>query len=120
MAAPIHKRPARNPGLTPMKPQIQAVSTPEPPAHLSDEAQAIWRDVCSEWELDAAGMPILRGGLESWDQYQRARAEVVRDGPTFTAENGMIRAHPASKIALDNFNAFRQALRQLGLEPVDG
>jgi P27 family predicted phage terminase small subunit len=92
---------------------------PEPPDHLSAEAADMWREIAAEWVLDAGALPLLRGALESWDTYQACRKQVATEGPTFTTDTGMVRAHPAAKLALDNFAAFRQALRQLGLKPAE-
>jgi P27 family predicted phage terminase small subunit len=91
---------------------------PKPPRHLSRESKSIWRDVLTGWLIDAPSLPLLQGGLESWDQYQVARAEVRRDGPTVRSA-GMVRVHPAVKVANDSLTQFRQCWRQLGLEPLD-
>jgi P27 family predicted phage terminase small subunit len=116
MAENIPVRPRRS-RSAPVPAPVKAVEVPPAPEHLSDEARDLWERIVGEWELDVGSLPILRGALESWDAYQECRRQVAADGPTFTTENGMIRQHPAAKLALDNFGAFRQAMRQLGLEP---
>ncbi len=89
-----------------------------PPAHLSDEARAMWRRVVSEYELDAsAHLPILQIALEAWDRLQQARAEIAEGGLTFTNEQtGMQHPAPALRIERDSMQAFRLAWKQLGLE----
>src|SRR5690606_17278829 len=109
-------RPRRT-AAEPRRAPLRAVETPPPPAHLSEAAARLWTATVEGWELEAPDLAILQGALESWDAYQTCRAEVERDGPTFRTETGQIRAHPAAKLALDNLAAFRQAMRQLGLEP---
>lgn len=116
MAENIPARTRRNRNAQP-PPPLEAVEAPDPPSHLSEEAAALWRDIVDEWVLGPEALPLLRGALEQWDNYQRCRAQVAQDGPTFTTESGMTRAHPAAKLALDSFAAFRMALRQLGLDP---
>lgn len=116
MAETIPIRPKRG-RPAPVAPPVQAVRIPTPPKHLSREAKAMWREITGEWVLGVDALGILRGALESWDSYQQCRSQVAKDGPTFKTETGMIRQHPAAKLALDSFAAFRQALRQLGLAP---
>lgn len=97
--------------------QIKAVEIPKAPKHLSAESRALWDAIVEKWILGVDGLAILRGALESRDAYEVCRAQVAADGPTFKTETGLIRQHPAAKLALDNFAAFRQAMRQLGLDP---
>ena len=112
MAETIPIRPKRN------EPQpIRVVETPRAPKHLSKESRELWNDIVSKWIIGPDGVAILRGALECKDAYEVCRAQVARDGPTFKTETGQIRQHPAGKLALDNFAAFRQAMRQLGLDP---
>jgi P27 family predicted phage terminase small subunit len=116
MAENIPKRSRR--GAT-APPPVQAVELPEAPAHLSAEARAMWTDITEEWVLGADGLPLLRAACEQWDAYQAARAVLAAEGPTVTTgEGGMVRAHPAAKVAHDALTQFRLALRQLGLEPL--
>lgn len=96
---------------------VRAVKIPAAPKHLSRDSRATWRAITSEWILGADSLPLLQGALENWDKYQQCQAQVARDGPTFKTENGMIRQHPAAKLGLDYFAAYRMALRQLGLAP---
>lgn len=87
------------------------------PRHLSKESRSLYDSIVSRWVLGPDGLAILRGGLESRDQYEVCRQQVAKDGATFTTESGQIRAHPGAKLALDYLSAFRQAMRQLALEP---
>lgn len=114
MAENIPVRPKRSQAAPP---PVREVEIPPAPAHLSAEARELWDTTVKEWIIGAPDLAILRGALESWDAFQACRKEVERDGPTFRTDTGQIRAHPAAKLALDNFGAFRQAMRQLGLQP---
>ena len=58
--------------------------------------------------------------LEQYDLYQRARAALAKaDAVTVTSGTGVVRQHPAAKIALDALGEARQCFRQLGLEMPD-
>ncbi len=103
----------------PRQPRVMSRATgraPAPPKHLRAESKRLWRAIVAEWVLDAAALPLLRAGLEQWDAYQAARAELAKDGPTFKTGD-MIRVHPAAKVATDSLREFRMCFRQLGLEP---
>lgn len=113
MAETIPVRPRRGELQQP----IRVVETPKAPKHLSRESRTLFDSIVGQWIIGPDGLAILRGALESRDAYEVCRAQVARDGPTFKTATGQIRAHPAAKLALDNFAAFRQAMRQLGLDP---
>ncbi len=87
------------------------------PSHLSKESRRLFDDIVNQWLLGPDGLALLTNALESRDQYEICRRQVAKDGPTFTAENGMIRAHPGAKLAIDYLSAFRMTMRQLGLTP---
>lgn len=90
----------------------------KPPMGLSKRARGIWMEVTTGWELAGEALPLLRSGLEQMDLYDTAMAQLKREGLTIThPETGLIRAHPAAKIAQDALSSFRQCFRQLGLEP---
>lgn len=87
------------------------------PAHLTARAKKLWRSIVNEWVLDDGALPLLRAGLEQLDLYDRARAQLDREGLTIETGQGMRRAHPCHKVAQDALASFRQCFRQLGLEP---
>ena len=116
MAENLPTRTRRGQQRTP-PPPVRSVELPDPPPHLTPEAQAMWTGIVEEWVLDAAALPLLQGALEAWDQCQRCRAIVAEEGETVTSPSGLPRSHPALKAGLDSFAAFRQAMRQLGLAP---
>lgn len=93
---------------------------PKPAKHLSRESKALFNSIVGSWILGVDGLAILRGAMEFKDAYEVCRREVLRDGPSFRTEGGQLKAHPSAKLALDNFASFRQALRQLGLDPEKG
>jgi P27 family predicted phage terminase small subunit len=120
MAANIPQRGRRGTAPPVERPGALAIEpAPDPPAHLSADAARIWRDVAEAWELGADALPLLRAACEQWDTYQDARAVVARDG-CVVAAGGLMRVHPAAKVAGDALTQFRQCFRQLGLEPPKG
>lgn len=77
----------------------------------------MWRDVTEEWVMGAESLPLLRAALESWDLYQKCRAQVMSEGATIQTGGGMVRQHPAAKVGNDALTQFRQCFRLLNLEP---
>lgn len=114
MAETIPARPMRDSA----RPTIEIV--PKAPKHLSKESRALFNDIVETWVLGPDGVALLCGALESHDAYEQCRRQVVKDGPTFKSPTGRICPHPAAKLSLDYFAQFRQAMRQLGLDPEKG
>ncbi|MEO7684800.1 MAG: P27 family phage terminase small subunit, partial [Gemmatimonadaceae bacterium] len=92
-------------------------SPPKAPKHLTTESRKLFDAIVAQWQLGVDGIALLTNALESRDAYEVCRKQVAKDGPTFKAENGMIRVHPGAKLAIDYLSAFRQSMRQLGLQP---
>lgn len=110
MAEVIPSRPRRAAGAA-------EKGDPRPPRHLSPASKRLWTEVVQQWSLGPDGLALFANGLESRDAYEVCRLQIAADGPTFRTETGQIRAHPAGKLALDYLSAFRQTMRQLGLQP---
>ena len=90
---------------------------PQPPAHLTDEAAAWWRDVLRDFELAPHHLRLLRAACEAWDRMQQARQALAdHGGLTFTDERGVIRAHPAVAMERDARVAFARLVRELDLD----
>ncbi len=104
-------RPAEPKAVPPSRDQ------PDPPAHLSDASQALWRSTLSGWSLDAHHQHLLRLAAEALDLAEQARLELVAHGSTtITDASGGIRAHPATAIARDNRTLAARLLRDLNLD----
>lgn len=89
---------------------------PRPPKHLSDEAKSIWRQVVAGWEIDEAGLLVLRQALEAFDRLNQARELIDREGIVVTDPSGRKRAHPALAVEKEARLALLRAWRQLGLD----
>ena len=78
------------------------MARPPTPRHFSALAKSVWREVLEQWELDPTGLLLLRGGLEQFDVYTTARKELAQAASvTVTSDTGVVRQHPAAKVALD-------------------
>ena len=92
-------------------------SRPNPPAHLSAEAAAWWRQVLRDYELEPHHLRILQCAGEAWDRMQEARRDLATHGSlTFTTAAGTIRAHPSVGIERDCRTGFARMVRELGLD----
>jgi P27 family predicted phage terminase small subunit len=87
-----------------------------PPKHLSRESKNLWRTITYEYELDNAGMLLLKVMLESYDRLMQARTELKHDGIVYETPSGYKKAHPALSIEKDARSGFLQAWRQLNLD----
>jgi P27 family predicted phage terminase small subunit len=95
---------------------MRPVKTPEPPAHLSDEAQSWWRKVTADFVLEAHHLKLLQAACEGWDRCQQAREVIDKEGVTFNDKHGQPRAHPAVAIERDSRIGFARLLRELALD----
>jgi len=88
-----------------------------PPEDLSADAQKIWRDILREYEIhDAAGLQILRTGLEAWDRAREAREIIDREGLMLRDRFGQMRINPLCTVERDARSQWLLALRHLNLD----
>ena len=93
------------------------MSLPEPPTHLSADAAAWWRDVVTDYALEAHHLRLLQSACESWDRMQQARQALAdHGGLTFVDKNETIRAHPAVAMERDARISFARLVRELDLD----
>lgn len=59
---------------------------------------------------------IIRTGLEQWDEMQKARARVRKDGQMVEDRFGQMKVHPLLSVIRDNANGVRQTFKLLGLD----
>jgi P27 family predicted phage terminase small subunit len=86
-----------NPGRRPIKQAASAHGkVGDPPAGMSTEAQAKWRDASAEWRLvlTAADRDALRLYCESWAEMVNAQLRVNQDGAMILTPNGMVQKSP--------------------------
>ena len=75
----------------------------KPPAHLSREAKAWWKKLCSEFELgDSTAQILLESALSSFDKWQSARRVLSKEGDFIFDRFHQRRAHPALQVERDS------------------
>jgi P27 family predicted phage terminase small subunit len=92
------------------------MTTPKPPAHLSDATKAWWRAVVRDYVLEPHHLMLLEAACGAWDRLTQARMELSRDGLTVTGREGGIRAHPSIAVERDSRLAFARLVRELDLD----
>lgn len=78
----------------------------QPPGHLSENAQAIWRAVIDQAESPGRRVFLLQA-LEAWDRADQARRQIGSEGLTTTTKStGVVHVHPLVKVERDNRTLF--------------
>lgn len=96
-------------------PQKPPLPPPEPPSHLSESSQKLWRDVLKN-DRDPARIALLQVALEALDRAEQASAVLKTEGLTATtATTGAVHLHPAVKVERDSQALFVRIWLQLGL-----
>lgn len=119
MTKPGRKSAAELAILAPADPPKRSTPAPsiDPPAHLSAEAAAWWREVLRDYDLEPHHLRLLQAAAEAWDRMQQARKALADHGAlTFTDPNGNIRAHPCVAMERDARVAFARLVRELDLD----
>jgi hypothetical protein len=87
----------------------------EPPGHLSDAIKAWWRQVVTEYDLEAHELLVLQAAAEAWDRCEEARLAIAEHGLTYEGPHGP-RPRPEVAIERDARIAFARLVRELNLE----
>lgn len=86
-----------NPGKRPPKKSAKGTGKiGEPPAGMSEAAQAKWAVAAKEWHLVLTGSDrdALRMYCEAWAEMQNAQVRVKEDGAMILTPNGMVQKSP--------------------------
>ena len=94
-------------------------TAPKAPSGLSKRSRDLWVAVLADYDLGAAELEVLRGALESLDRADEAGEVLKRDGLSTVDRYGSPKAHPLLDVEQRCRTAFRQSVRQLGLEVED-
>lgn len=92
----------------------------KPPDLKMPEALRLWRSVLRDYDLDEAGVELLRTAVMSYDDYLYFRDALRRTGPVYKTATGLIRKSPLVDAIRIERSGFLQAMSALGLEPDDG
>lgn len=95
---------------------MDAHNLPQPPADLSEDAKAWWRQISTAYDLESQHVRLLTLACRAWDQAALARAILSVSGLTFTDKWGQPRARPEVAIEQQARRDFARLLRELGLE----
>jgi P27 family predicted phage terminase small subunit len=96
--------------------KIVADQPPQPPGHLSPSARQWWQTTVETYVLQEHHLRLLQLLCESWDEAQKARAQLEREGLTVPGREGGIRSHPCVTIERDARLAVARLLRELDLD----
>ena len=89
---------------------------PEPPAHLSQRAQNIWRDLVKTRADSTERQVLLRSALEDLDRIDELRELLAREGLMSKSErSGLTHVHAAVRLEAEARRRFLAAWRALGL-----
>lgn len=94
-------------------------TTPKAPTGLSKRSRDLWVAVLHDYDLGPAELEVLRGALVSLDRADEAADVLKVDGLSAPDRYGSPKAHPLLDVEQRCRTAFRQSVRQLGLEVED-
>ena len=87
------------------------------PAHLSDEARTVWRNVMDSYGIgDPAGRLLLQSALEAFDVVRDCQQRIAKDGRTVKGSTRQLVAHPLCSVERDARSQMHQALKLLRLD----
>jgi P27 family predicted phage terminase small subunit len=95
--------------------QIEVAHPAPPPAHLSPSARQWWRTTVDRYVLQEHHLRLLQLACEAWDEAQKAREQLAREGFTTSSGHG-VRAHPCIAIERDARLAVARLVRELDLD----
>jgi phage terminase small subunit len=102
-------------GISPAEPQ----NLPDPdamPQDLSDEMQAWWKRITTDYNLESHELCVLAAAWRAWDRMEQARKIIAAEGLTVMGQFGP-RAHPCLAVERDSRLAFARLVRDLKLKP---
>lgn len=89
---------------------------PDPPAHLSERARALWAEIGPKDARSVGRRTLFQAALEALDSADSARRLVQAEGLiSRTAKTGALHVHPAAKIEREARQQFMKAWDLLGL-----
>jgi P27 family predicted phage terminase small subunit len=90
---------------------------PDPPGHLGEPEQKIWRDIHADFDLStAAASHVLTTALEAHQRARVCREAIESEGMTLEGRDGQTKVHPLLSVERDARHAWLTGLKTLGLE----
>ena len=87
---------------------------PTAPRHLSAASQRLWKTVVEDYALEEHGLRLLLLACEAFDQGEKARRVLAKDGLTTPTKNGQ-KTHPAVAVARNATMTYAQLMQTLGV-----
>lgn len=94
---------------------MAAKKWPEPPAHLSERAADLWRNVVGSRAKSEGRIAMVREALEALTRADQARESIARDGLVIETGKDMKRINPAVRVEKDSTALFARIWSQLNL-----
>ena len=85
------------------------------PEHLSEERQAWWLQMMTEWDLGTHQVELLTMAAESIDLANMARRVLDEEGLTQPGRQGQVVVRPEVIIERDNKRLYKDLMKQLGI-----
>jgi len=90
---------------------------PEPPGHLSERSQELWRLVVPEKTRTPGWLTLMQTALEALDRSIECQAVIDREGLTATTvRSGAQHCHPLLKIEIESRRQFVKIFSALGVK----
>jgi len=80
------------------------------------EAKRLWREIHTQFALEADELELLRTACDALARLYQARDQLDREGLTFKTATGQIRKHPANEIEKNARAGFISSLKALNFE----
>jgi P27 family predicted phage terminase small subunit len=93
-----------------------AAPVPQPPSHLSPSAAQWWRTTVEAYILHEHHLRLLQLACEAWDEAQKAREQLAREGLTVPGREGGVRPHPCIAIEHGARLTVARLVRELDLD----
>lgn len=97
-----------------MKPSKSNI--PHAPSKLSADSRKLWDAVVNEFELDEHHLQLLGRACDQNDRALAARKIIENEGVTTKDRFGQVKSHPCIDVERNASLAFKQVLRELGLD----
>jgi len=92
-------------------------SPPEPPGHLSQRSQALWRQITPEKTRTLGWLTLMQAALEDLDRADECRRIVKEEGLTSTTpRSGACHIHPLAKLEIESRRQFVKIFSALGVK----
>jgi phage terminase small subunit len=89
---------------------------PQPPTHLSPSAAQWWTITVEAYVLQEHHLRLLQLACEAWDEAQKAREQLAREGLTVPGREGGLRPHPCIAIEHGARLTVARLVRELDLD----